>query len=306
MKQLAVAPGMETYVVDALAARLSRFSEAGVLEWTVGRRGEGPEEFSGMLLALESDSEGNAHLLDAGRGRIAVWCSDGTLCKIIPLPISGYGAVTDFAVDGRGRYVIQRLTTEQSLESVVTDLMLFDPLTGMMTSAGDIQSRKNVRRGPAPGFEVVIWDWADSIGYVTHKDDYTVRTLPSGATLLSRNVIGRVPTAEEIRDLREGLGLPLNGGREISLGIVEDVLATDDGVWIVQGEGLRNRLDYLAGNSNIVREMILYGTSGEEVKRLRLPPGFVPMAARRDRIAGVLFGPFDEPLLRVYRVTGLR
>jgi len=71
-----VAWGSGFAVADWMAHRITYFSRAGERVWSVGRKGEGPEEFLGINdLYVGSDS--TLRVLDASNGRIATIGLDG-------------------------------------------------------------------------------------------------------------------------------------------------------------------------------------------------------------------------------------
>jgi hypothetical protein len=91
------------YIADAANYRLQKFDKDGKFLASLGRKGQGPGEFS-SLRSLNVDSEDRLYVLDDTRRRILVLASDGKEIKTIRF-FKGY--VSGLRLIGKGRYLVR-------------------------------------------------------------------------------------------------------------------------------------------------------------------------------------------------------
>jgi hypothetical protein len=94
--------GGELYVLDRQQNRLSRFRKDGTVVWAIGKRGEGPGEFS-LPFAVRLSADGKTLVISNGRGaRIEFWSTDGEFLRSFNLeyPASLLGLIADRIVVG--------------------------------------------------------------------------------------------------------------------------------------------------------------------------------------------------------------
>jgi hypothetical protein len=91
------------YVAEYTEGEIRKFDQNGEYLLTIGRKGEGPGEFQGVLVCA-FDSSGNLWVDDYGNQRLSEFTASGRYVKSIPLatPSIPYG----FAVDTRGRFYL--------------------------------------------------------------------------------------------------------------------------------------------------------------------------------------------------------
>lgn len=87
VRGLAVGPEGEIYVVDGQVPALRVYGPDGVYRTTLGRRGEGPGEYSNLDGGLAVLSDGRVVLRDPGNGRFNVYSPDGT--PLATWPVQG-------------------------------------------------------------------------------------------------------------------------------------------------------------------------------------------------------------------------
>lgn len=75
------------YIADSGNFRVQKFDKNGVYMTTIGRKGQGPGEFLGII-AIDIDKNDNIFVSDVGNSRIQVFSTEGTLIKTITTRIS--------------------------------------------------------------------------------------------------------------------------------------------------------------------------------------------------------------------------
>lgn len=94
------------------------FNTHGELQTTIGRKGQGPTEFSSPRYAI-SDDAGRIHILDPGNSRISVWRGLDSLEKTIPLR----DVVIRMWPSGPKEYIIHRLVPSGDTDASALALM---------------------------------------------------------------------------------------------------------------------------------------------------------------------------------------
>jgi sugar lactone lactonase YvrE len=118
------------YILDGGNQRVQVFGEDGRYVRTIGRRGQGPGEFSDPN-SLDIDREGRLHVLDKRQRRIQVFATNGEVLKSVRTPGFGYG-IDKMRLLRSGALVIRTivgfgLARVQKVKSVPRLLKLLSP-----------------------------------------------------------------------------------------------------------------------------------------------------------------------------------
>jgi hypothetical protein len=81
---MAVDDSGSIYILDSRNQRIQVFGPDGRFARTIGRRGQGPGEFSGPN-SMDIDGEGRLHVLDNPQKRIQVFAANGEVIETIPV-----------------------------------------------------------------------------------------------------------------------------------------------------------------------------------------------------------------------------
>lgn len=100
------------YILDLQEGVVKKYSQQGAFVMNIGRKGQGPGEFS-YPLSLEITSENEIYIGDYMARKIEIYQTDGSYKKMIPVDF-----LHDFSVLGKGLFVLGRQTVKDSGEGV--------------------------------------------------------------------------------------------------------------------------------------------------------------------------------------------
>lgn len=104
-------PNGELLTVDAQGPRLRAYDSEGRFIRDIGRRGQGPGEYS-RIAGLRTTPGGDIAIWDPGNRRITVYEPDGTFARSMQVPSSLNGASTElFQVDTSGVFYVRAATS---------------------------------------------------------------------------------------------------------------------------------------------------------------------------------------------------
>lgn len=290
-------------ILDAHSGSVLIITQAG-RSFRVGRRGEGPGEFSGDLtLALAPNPRGGVDVVDMAHGRISRFDSEFELVETVSAESQ---SAREWRPTANGHWFVRsRREGEERLLLVGTDGAVLDSAGVIVEPMVDGPSAEDQRWPLIPDW--VLWD-ADSHGTlaVGRIDQQTIGVFCRGERLAEIDVAGPVVDLGP-SDLQHLWGLA-----SVGMGVAEpdwrvaepalappdfalavgNLLVDDTGVVILQRprDPKEMTIEALAVNRRIGfggRELDLFDLSGRHLAALTLEANAALFRARNGRVLGV-------------------
>ncbi len=310
------------FVVADASRSIRKYNSEGELRWRLGRRGEGPGEFTGRL-RVDRRANDTIIVLDATLNRVSIIDPDGRLARLVNLPAAASGGATQVMAAPDGSFLVA-VTQSSALLPNAPQVGRFREAASVFrfTSGGEALSTL----GPFPAAEWDIFAGSISRSLFSHNarfalrdtvlvvatgDELQVEIYSFAGALLE---INRVPSPDlsvsdaDVRKVHDWF-LDAAGGGDARRGAAariaqmsvptrrpaySDVFADPDGfLWL---PGYR-----FPGYSD--DRLFVFGPDGKFLGRMTIPPSFRLLDVGSGSVLGVWRDSLDVPYIRVYEIV---
>jgi hypothetical protein len=311
VRLMAWGPERQILVFDPRSQRIEVYDSSGWIR-SMGGPGDGPGEFSPMVIALVPLPDGVA-VVDLGNGRVSVVDYSGLEVGQQRMDAWGAGAAMHAAASPSDHLLVQfRQGDPEDGDSI---RILWPPDEQGPVTAVPAGSSVTMSGGGPQAYRLlapeVYWAPAEDGVYVVNSHEYTVRMQREDRSeiVFTRAQVPKPVDSADVSAVRRGVAdeLRLSGLDEVQvesfleslefhevLPVVAWMTVSSDGdIWVQRGGSPAD----LAAESGLTDLRLNHGSSvwdrwgpdGNFIETVRFPPRFVPMQFARDEALGVWY-----------------